>query len=189
MDVPVNPSEGLGLPRDSGEVGGFLHREASRESAAGGNALGQGRGAKPGGSAVYGTYAGFWQRAGALLLDVLFLWGFLSLLHALDALLGRVPSFLGDVILWVGYFVAATSLFGGTLGKLAVGIRVVDETGRKPPFGAVFLRETAGKLTSTFFWGLGFLMAAWDDHMQALHDRMARTYVVSIPSDDAPSAG
>jgi len=188
MDVPVNSREGVEPPRDLGEVGDSSYREGTRGPAAGGNALGEKGEAKPGGVASHETYAGFWQRAGALLLDVLFLWGFLSLVHALDTLLGRVPSFLGDALLWVGYFVASTYALGGTLGKLAVGIRVVDERGRKVSFGAALLRETVGKLTSTFFWGFGFLMAAWDDYAQALHDRMARTYVVLSTSGEPTSA-
>ncbi|MBE3549741.1 MAG: hypothetical protein BLITH_0894 [Brockia lithotrophica] len=189
MDVSVNSPEGNGVPQASGEEGGSLFREVPREvPAAGGSALGQGGRTRAEGPLAYGASADFWRRAGALGLDVLFLWGLISLVHALGTLLGRTPSFLGDVLLWVGYFVAATPVLGGTLGKLAVGIRVVDERGRKAPFGASLLRETAGKLTSAFFLGLGFLMAAWDDRGQALHDRMARTYVVSIASDELPSA-
>jgi len=157
-------------------------------SAVSGSTSGHGQETMAGVSLAYRGYAGFWPRVGALALDVLFLWGLISLVHALEMLLGRTPSFLGDVLLWVGYFVDATPVLGGTLGKLAVGIRIVDERGRKAPFGASLLRETVGKLTSTFFCGLGFLMAAWDDRGQALHDRMARTYVVALSSEDLPRA-
>ena len=76
-----------------------------------------------------------------------------------------------------GYLVAFTA-GGQTLGKMAVGIRVVPE-GEEPSIdlGRAFLR--------TFVWvllavpaGLGFLTALFSPNHRGLHDRFAGTRVV-----------
>ena len=67
---------------------------------------------------------------------------------------------------------------GGTLGKRAVGIRVVDErTGDVPGFGSGFIR-TLVSIGSGLALGLGYLWAAWDDKGQTWHDKAAGTLVV-----------
>ena len=75
------------------------------------------------------------------------------------------------------YRVATTALFGGTLGKLALKLKVIStETGREPTFWQCFFRETFGKYLSGICLGIGYLMAF--SEKGTLHDRLADTAVV-----------
>lgn len=67
---------------------------------------------------------------------------------------------------------------GRSIGKAAVGLRVVDLEGKVASIASLFLRETIGKFLSVTPGGLGFFVAFFDDHCQAFHDRIAKTYVV-----------
>jgi uncharacterized RDD family membrane protein YckC len=95
-------------------------------------------------------------------------------------------AFIGLLVGGV-YSVTLTHLFGGTLGKLAVGIRVRswDEPGR-PTWGQALARwltrEVIGAVT---FAGIGtvygFMDAMWllfDPRRQCLHDKLPGTVVV-----------
>lgn len=74
--------------------------------------------------------------------------------------------------------VLLTGLGGASLGKRAVGIKVVTEDGEAPGIFRALVRELPGKFLSRFPWGLGFLLAAVDRDTRALHDRIAGTWVV-----------
>lgn len=64
-----------------------------------------------------------------------------------------------------------------TLGKMAVGIKVVDDNG-----GRISVARGIGRffayLVSSLILGIGLLMAAFTDRKRALHDMMASTLVV-----------
>jgi uncharacterized RDD family membrane protein YckC len=64
----------------------------------------------------------------------------------------------------------------GTLGKMAMGIKVGDQAGNRISFGNA-LGRYFGKILSTLLLFVGYLMAAWDSKGQALHDKLADTYV------------
>ena len=89
-------------------------------------------------------------------------------------------------IIWWALFIptwlAMTWFFnakGWTLGKRAVGLRIVDERGRAPGVGRGMGR-TVGAWVSWIPLGLGFLWASWDERGQTWHDKMAGTYVVRV---------
>ncbi|WP_158825134.1 RDD family protein [Mucilaginibacter lacusdianchii] len=76
------------------------------------------------------------------------------------------------------YFALLTaSPLGGSLGQVACRLIIVDNDGRKPSFGKA-LSRSIGKFVSNFFFGIGFLVALGTDYKQALHDLVAKTYVV-----------
>lgn len=78
------------------------------------------------------------------------------------------------------YLLAPTMIWGQTLGKRIVGIRVVrEDLGAELDFGAVFLRETVGRALSVLTLGLGFLLVLFDVRKRAMHDYIAGTCVVS----------
>lgn len=89
-----------------------------------------------------------------------------------------------SVVLWgihfLGY-VLVQGLAGGSLGKLAVGLRVVDDQGRQAGLGRSFLR-TVMWLVDAFTCGLpilgGILMVSTRGHRR-LGDMAAGTYVVA----------
>jgi uncharacterized RDD family membrane protein YckC len=83
---------------------------------------------------------------------------------------------LGLVLCYV-YYVGMVAARGQTLGKMAVGLRVVNRDGEKPTFAQALVRETFGKLVSGLPLFLGYLWMLWDGEQQTWHDKMAATYV------------
>jgi uncharacterized RDD family membrane protein YckC len=64
-----------------------------------------------------------------------------------------------------------------TLGKMALGIKVTDESGHRLSFGHALGRWFASALSYITLY-IGFLMAAFTDRKRALHDMVASTLVV-----------
>jgi uncharacterized RDD family membrane protein YckC len=88
-------------------------------------------------------------------------------------------TFLG--LLKLSYFTAFTCVGGQTIGKMAAGIRVVsDDHG---PIGAAHAvhRALAGAV-SFMTLGAGFVPALFGSDRRALHDRLAHTRVVTLPT-------
>ena len=70
-----------------------------------------------------------------------------------------------------------SSKFQGTLGKLAVGLKVTDLNGN----GISFLRASARYFCGMLSWAtamVGFVIAAITNKKQALHDLLAGTLVL-----------
>ncbi len=140
--------------------------------------------------------AGFWVRWAALIIDNLilsigggvlggccgFFVGFFGALakagqRETQLLAGVLGGLLG-ALLQAAYFTFLTWRYGQTLGKKALNLRVVTTDYEPLSFGKVFLREVIGKFVSTAILLIGFLWAAWDENKQAVHDKLAGTYVV-----------
>lgn len=89
------------------------------------------------------------------------------------------PNFQTVVAIWTFvYYVALTSAFGATLGKMALGMRVADADGSRPGFGAVVMREVVGKFVSMLVILIGFFWILIDDRRQGWHDKIGKTFVV-----------
>ena len=74
------------------------------------------------------------------------------------------------------YFTVSFWLFGQTVGKLTMGIRVVRADGERPRLGQSALRTFAYTISSILM--LGFLAIAVSRQRRAWHDHIARTWVV-----------
>ena len=83
------------------------------------------------------------------------------------------------LLLWLYYWLF-TGLKGQTLGKMAVGIKVVNAEGSVPGLGIATLREVPGKIASYIVIFPGFLWIIWDRRKQGWHDKIAKTYVVRV---------
>jgi len=121
-------------------------------------------------------YAGFWQRAAAVLVDALIV---LVLLAPLVVVLGPRTSdllgFLAVAVAVIGFW----RYCGATPGKIALGVKIVDATtGGPPTLGRLVLRFLA-YFVSAFPLYLGFLWAAFDRRKQGWHDKIARTVVIN----------
>jgi uncharacterized RDD family membrane protein YckC len=98
-------------------------------------------------------------------------------------MIGSLMATMGTVILVVYaiqilYFsIMESSKFQGSVGKMALGLKVVDMNGNPISFGTAFLRSI-GKIISGAVMCIGYLMAAFTDKKQALHDMIASTLVV-----------
>jgi uncharacterized RDD family membrane protein YckC len=144
------------------------------------------------------TYAGFWRRAAASLVDwalclaaVLAAWYLVFALLAdrvgegvlvIAAVLAALPVFLlYHVLSW-------TSRQQATPGMRLAGIFLTDLGGR--PIGWLrAIGRHGARFLSYYTAGLGFLVQPWDDRRQALHDRLSGTVVLRRPSVDPPGRG
>jgi len=134
--------------------------------------------------------AGFWLRLVALLIDgflVFMMQVVFSLLLVMVGgggfnLQGSMPILtqVFSTILSLFYWVFFTGYCGQTPGKMLLRIQVVRLDGETLGYGKAFYREVIGKFISGIIFLIGYLMAAFDDQKQALHDRMAKTYVIKL---------
>lgn len=142
-------------------------------------------------------YGGFWLRVLAFVIDfivisvVLFpfrflFWGVGShgyagidrpivapFLFAFGMFTGLARFVLG----WVYWAGMESSGYQATLGKMAVGLKVTDLAGQRISFGRATGRYF-GKILSWMILGIGFLMVAFTERKQGLHDMLAGTLVV-----------
>jgi ABC-type Fe3+ transport system permease subunit len=71
-----------------------------------------------------------------------------------------------------------TSTFGGTIGKLLTGIKVVRGDGQNLSFRRALFRNYIGYMVSGLLFGLGFLWMIFDKERRAWHDQIADTFVI-----------
>lgn len=140
------------------------------------------------------VYAGFWMRFLAYLIDVLLMSAVFfplgvvlgltigasgsvdnSPLLALASSLSRVVSIAAG---WLYYSLLESSSWQGSVGKKLLGLRVTDMNGNRISFGKATGRYF-GKILSGMICLVGFIMAAFTEKQQALHDLMAGTLVLT----------
>ena len=136
------------------------------------------------------VYAGFWKRYAAYFIDYILLtvvtlplsmiinvMGVSSGSEGMQVALTLVVMLLSMVIS-IGYYAGFHASRGGaTLGKMAVGIKVVRGNGERISFLRAFCRYLA-TIVSSLILMIGFIMAAFTERKQALHDMMCDTLVV-----------
>lgn len=127
------------------------------------------------------NYANFGRRFLAVLIDAVLL-GFMGgVLGALMSKDGTNTAQTLGAIIGLGYQIYFIGKKGQTLGKMAMGIKVVLEgTQNAPGYGKAILREVVGKFISGIALSLGYLWMLWDPKKQAWHDKIAGTIVVRV---------
>lgn len=102
-----------------------------------------------------------------------------SLINVLVGVYGTAFLFLilSLVLFWLYYALQESGKKQATLGKRAVGLKVVGADGRRISFARATGR-TFGKYISSAILYFGFYMAGFTKKRQALHDIMADSYVV-----------
>ena len=121
-------------------------------------------------------YAGFWRRLAAFVVDQ----AILSVILLLTIPFGVVGQVLSFVVV-VAYFVGFWSRSGQTPGKAALGVRIVNADGTAIGPG-VAVRRFIGYIVSGFILCIGFLLVAFHPRKQGLHDLIAGTQVILVPS-------
>ena len=151
------------------------------------------------------AYAGFWLRVVAYLIDGLLAgigFGVLALIgvaivgvgHFKDFAQGAnnpddffTPDVIGIVfvlaatavvMVWLYYAGMESSLYQGTLGKMALGLIVTDLEGRRISFGRASGRYFSKLITGLIPLGIGYAMAGFTEKKQALHDMIASCLVL-----------
>ncbi|MFJ7841521.1 RDD family protein [Lysinibacillus sphaericus] len=130
--------------------------------------------------------AGFWVRFWAFVLDGLIISAIIGIavnpiFYLMDWSLSEsvwyAPISIISAVLYYCYFVLMTKFFGQTLGKMALGLRVVSLKHDKLQWSDVLFREWIGRLISNIFTPLYILVAILPDN-QGIHDYFAETTVV-----------
>jgi uncharacterized RDD family membrane protein YckC len=137
-------------------------------------------------------YAGFWIRFLAYLIDTVVM---SAVLLPLGAVLGVVMvatdagqnasilalegliRIVSIIVGWLYFALLESSPWQATVGKKLLGLRVIDLNGNRISFGKASGRYF-GKILSTLILFIGFIMVAFSDKKQALHDVLAGTLVV-----------
>jgi uncharacterized RDD family membrane protein YckC len=136
------------------------------------------------------VYAGFWKRYAAYFIDYILLTvvtlPLSMIINVMGASLGNegvqvaltLVVMLLSLVISIGYYAGFHASRGGaTLGKMAVGIKVVRGNGERISFLRAFCRYLA-TIVSSLILMIGFIMAAFTERKQALHDMMCDTLVV-----------
>lgn len=153
-------------------------------------------------------YAGFWKRFAAYIIDAIILYIPQTLIEkafggtAAKAALQQAildgagnpdamvaanahyygimwPAMLLILVMGILYFVVCeSSAWQGTVGKLALGIRVTDLDGNRISFMKALGRYFA-KFLSAIILCVGFMMAGWTRRKQGLHDMICGTLVLN----------
>jgi uncharacterized RDD family membrane protein YckC len=142
-------------------------------------------------------YPSFWLRFCGYFLDYLLTWAVSQGLQfavvtavsrtagtgSQNAIIGAglSASVASIVLSWLYEALMESSSYQATLGKLAVGIKVCDMYGRRISFARATGRHF-GKILSGLILLIGYIMAAFTERKQALHDIMAGTLVVKQTS-------
>lgn len=147
------------------------------------------------------TFAGFWLRLFAVIIDGSILGSFryvLALIFGVSMAangitdIPTVPLLISILIDWIYFALFESSAWQGTLGKKALGVKVTDMHGERISFAGATARYFS-KYVSSLILMIGFIMAGFTERKQALHDMMAGTLVICqwqgtpppIPSDDS----
>ena len=134
----------------------------------------------------HAAYGGFWIRVVAYVIDAILL---TIVCGIADRLLG-INIFASDwehfdplanlvslVIGWLYFALLESSERGATVGKMAMGLRVVTSDGQRLSFMNATGRYFA-KILSAIILGIGFIMVAFTDRKRGLHDMIAGTLVI-----------
>lgn len=133
-------------------------------------------------------YAGFWIRVVASIIDVVILGMFLWIigllfqrspeeaggLSAIGGILQIVVGFLYMPVLW-------SSPMQATIGQKICGLRLIRPGGNRISFERGIARTLAMILSGGLLC-IGYLMVAFTERKQGLHDMIAGTYVVNEQS-------
>jgi len=139
-------------------------------------------------------YAGFWYRTLAWIIDsvIIMVAGLIIALPLGFALGASMPEkssaieivsaakALGNLeaifINWLYFTISESSPWQATLGKKLLRIKVTDEEGNRIGFGKANGRYWS-KILSSLILCIGFIMVAFTEKKQGLHDKIAGTFV------------
>lgn len=130
-------------------------------------------------------YRGIGIRAVAVIIDLV-IWGIIGYVIALSMgsttgagfELEGAPAFLW-YLLFFAYYIILEAQYGQTVGKKAVGIKVVTESGSPIDYRESLIRNVLRIVDGLFFYLVGAIFVYQSDTKQRLGDRVGDTVVVS----------
>ncbi|QTD43242.1 RDD family protein [Sporosarcina sp. Te-1] len=133
-------------------------------------------------------YAGFWIRFWAYVIDLIIVSSISGIvIKPIFRVAGfeiSKPDFLFFspykivlLLLLLAYFTLMTKLLGQTVGKMIIGIRVVQKNEEPLTWGTVLFREVIGRFISKTLL-IPYLLAIFMPKKEALHDLFADTFVI-----------
>jgi len=153
------------------------------------------------------NYAGFWLRFVALIIDAIILGAiqFVAIMPILGIMgigmandlqnfdssdQAQAISMVSQIMAVAGisqvvflaiqtlyYTFMESSKYQASIGKIVLGLKVTDTNGNKLDFTKALVRNLS-KIISSMILLIGYLMAAFTEKKQALHDMIAGTLVV-----------
>ena len=154
------------------------------------------------------NYAGFWRRLAAILIDSIIIgavqWiaimpllaifgiGVASNMDSMESMDEAQSMAMAGSMMAMGFtfqivFLVIQTLYfallessskQATVGKMVLGIVVTDINGNKLDFAKALVRNLC-RIISSFILFIGYIMAAFTEKKQALHDIIAGTLVVN----------
>ncbi|MFC0473246.1 RDD family protein [Halalkalibacter kiskunsagensis] len=135
-------------------------------------------------------FAGFWMRFWAYLLDMIVVFSVNGLLlyplfkltninelHSVGFF--RLETVLTALVFFL-YFAIMTKIYGQTIGKMVMGLRVMSATKDQLNWSQILFREGIGRFLQQAFFFLYaiYVIIAFTNNKQGLHDKLADTYVI-----------
>jgi uncharacterized RDD family membrane protein YckC len=123
-------------------------------------------------------------RAGATIIDIVIFWVFsfiIAIFTGETSGAGFSTGTLGSCligIVGIAYYVVMETMYGGTVGKLALGLKVVKEDGSAPDWQTSIIRTLLRIVDGLFFYLIGAILVWTSPTNQRLGDKVAKTFVV-----------
>jgi uncharacterized RDD family membrane protein YckC len=126
-------------------------------------------------------YAGFWRRVAAALIDGILVGVVSGIVTAIAGGISDNAGVIAQLLLVVAayayYAGMESSAYQATVGKIALGIQVTDLNGNRISFLRALGRNLA-EILSALILLIGYIMVAFTEKKQGLHDMIAGTLVV-----------
>ncbi len=90
-----------------------------------------------------------------------------------------ISGFIGFSVNLLYFTLFWSSKFQGTPGKIVLGLKIVDANGNKISYSTALIRYISTFISSLLL-GIGYLLIIFDGKKQALHDKLASTYVIKV---------
>jgi uncharacterized RDD family membrane protein YckC len=145
-------------------------------------------------AAVPTVGAGVGPRAIATIIDGIL---FVILMYVIGAITGETDggsvslgtaSSLVLFLIFLAYYIVMETMLGATVGKLALGLKVIKQDGSALDWGGAAIRTVLRIVDGFFFYLVGAILVWTSPTKQRLGDRVAKTLVVKKDAVGAPSA-
>ena len=142
--------------------------------------------AQPAGTAQV-AYGGFWIRLVAYIIDAILISLVLGVVTSIFGIsymnmddvskIDPTLNLLSLAVAWLYFALMESSERGATVGKMAMGLRVVTNDGKRLSFMNATGRYFA-KILSALILCIGFIMIGFTERKRGLHDMIASTLVI-----------